>query len=67
MFSSEVFEVCGRLTGCVAALLTRMRLAAALLVRVLQGKAVHLAAVRLERAALGEGLLTVVALVRPYA
>lgn len=48
---------------CVAALLAHVQLVASLLVGVLQGDAVDLLHVRLQRAALGEGLVAEVALV----
>lgn len=51
---------------CAAALLTHIELGPALLVRVLLLHTVNLLEVRLQRAALGEGLVTQTALVGPH-
>ena len=59
----EVDVVALGVSGGVAALLTHVHLAPALLVGVLMGLAVHLQAVRLQGAALRERLLAQVALV----
>lgn len=63
----QVQVVYFRFVGRVAALLAYVHLRAPLLVRILVLNAVHLQAVRLQRAPLGERLLAQIALVRPDA